>query len=92
MAFHSGIQVPVNYRFDEDHVLWKDIQDTEIMVRKIAPSVEIEDEIKISGLQINYLYYHSELSFSAFSEYDDYPFQFLPKTIRLTAAPAKKSN
>jgi 2-polyprenyl-3-methyl-5-hydroxy-6-metoxy-1,4-benzoquinol methylase len=92
MAFHSNIQVPVNYRFDEDNILWKDVNGQEIMIRKIAPSIEVEEEIKASGLNINYLYYHSELSFSAFTEYKDYPFQFLPKTIRLTAAPAKKSN
>jgi SAM-dependent methyltransferase len=97
MAFHSGLQVPVNYRFDENHILWKNLEgkndlNEEIMTRKIATSVEIEDEIRLSGFQINYLYYHSELSFCAFTEYTDYPFQYLPKTIRLTAAPAKKSN
>ena len=92
MAFHTGIQVPLEYRFDEDHILWKEINDKEIMIRKISPSLELEEELKSSGFSINYLYYHSELSFCAFSEYKDYPFQFLPKTIRLTCAPAKKSN
>ena len=89
MAFHTGIQVPVEYRFDEDHILWKNLNSTEVMTRKIAPSIEIENEVKQSGLNINYLYYHSELSFQAFAEYNDYPFQFLPKTIRLTCSPAK---
>jgi 2-polyprenyl-3-methyl-5-hydroxy-6-metoxy-1,4-benzoquinol methylase len=80
MAFHSGLQVPVEYNFDDESILWKN----DTMVRKIADSIEIENEVKESGLFINYLYFHSELSFQAFPEYKDYPSHFEPKTIRLT--------
>lgn len=89
MAFHSDIKFPINYSFDEDHILYKNINDKDIMIRKISPSIEIENEIKNSNLFINYLYFHSELSFQAFSEYEDYPHEHLPKTIRLTCKKAQ---
>jgi 2-polyprenyl-3-methyl-5-hydroxy-6-metoxy-1,4-benzoquinol methylase len=85
MSYQSQFQTPVGYTFDEDNILWKSVNSEEIMIRKVLDSIEIENEIKDSGLNINYLYYHSELAFQVFSEYDDYPFQYLPRTIRLTA-------
>ncbi len=80
MAFHSSLQVPADYNFDEENILWR----KDLMVRKIAESIEIEQEVKESDLFINYLFFHSELCFQAFPEYKDYPAHFLPKTIRLT--------
>ncbi len=84
MAFHSEIQVPVNYRFDDNNILFKDLGDEEIMIRKVASSIDIENEVKNSGFSINYLFFHSELAMNTFPEYEDYPFNFLPKTLRLT--------
>lgn len=86
MAYQDQIQTPVGYNFDENNILWKEVEpDKEIMIRRISPSIDIEKEIKNSGLSINYLYFHSELAFQVFSEYEGYPFQYLPRTIRLTA-------
>ena len=84
MAFHGEIKIPVDYRFDEDSVLWKDLGQSEIMIRKIASSIEVEKDIKKTGFFINYLYYHSELSFQVFTDYPSFPHEFLPKTISLT--------
>lgn len=85
MSYHNDIQTPVGYSFDENNILWKDLDNSEVMIRKIATSIEIENEVKQSGLSINYLYYHSELAFDVFTDYTDYPFQFLPRTLRLIA-------
>jgi len=85
MSYHNEIQTPVGYSFDENNILWKDIDGDEIMIRKIATSLDIEEEVKRSSLAINYLYYHSELAFDVFSDYKNYPFQFLPRTLRLIA-------
>jgi 2-polyprenyl-3-methyl-5-hydroxy-6-metoxy-1,4-benzoquinol methylase len=85
MAYQAQFQTPVGYTFDENNILWKSVDSKDIMIRKVLDSIDIENEIKESDLNINYLYYHSELAFQVFSEYDDYPFKYLPRTIRLTA-------
>lgn len=85
MAYQNKIQTPVGYSLDENNILWQSINGEEIMIRKIASSIDIESELKESGLSINYLYFHSELAFDVFTDYTDYPFQFLPRTIRLSA-------
>lgn len=86
MAYHSKMQIPVGHSFDEDFILWQEINAREVPVRKILPSIELENEILNSDFKIHYLYYHSELSFQVFPDYPDYPAQYLPKTIRLGAA------
>lgn len=85
MAFHPKIQVPVGYDFSEDYVLSKNFEGSSIPIRSIKPSRSLEEEFKEAGLVINYLYYHNELSFDVFEEYENYPLDFLPKTIRLSA-------
>lgn len=85
MAFHNKIQTPIGFLFDENNILWQEIDGVETMIRKISPSIEIENEVINSGLMINYLYYHSELAFHVFPGMDDYPFEYLPRTIRLSA-------
>lgn len=85
MTFQNRLQTPVGYSFDENYTLWKEI-DTEMHpVRSIRESRDIEQEIIANGLPINYLYYHNELSFQVFDDYENYPVEFLPKTIRLSA-------
>lgn len=86
MAYHSKIQTPVGYSFDDNYSLWQNIDKNEVEVRKILPSIELENEILNSGLKIHYLYYHSELSFNVFTDYPTYPVQYLPKTIRIGAS------
>jgi 2-polyprenyl-3-methyl-5-hydroxy-6-metoxy-1,4-benzoquinol methylase len=85
MTGHGQFQTPVGYNFDENNILWKSVDDSNIMIRKISDSIDIENEFKNANLNINYLYYHSELAFQVFSEYSDYPFKYLPRTIRITA-------
>lgn len=84
MVFHGRIQTPIGFYFDEDNVLWQELENSnEVMIRKIAPSIEIEQEVIASGLKINYLYYHAELAFQVFPGFNDYPFEYLPRTVRL---------
>ena len=81
MVFQKQFRTPVGYSMDEDWTLFKE----EIPIRKVLPGIELEEEIKSSGLEISYLYFHAELSFEVFEEYKDYPHQNLPQTARLAA-------
>tara|TARA_Y100000782_G_scaffold84715_1_gene91817 strand:+ start:8343 stop:9104 length:762 start_codon:yes stop_codon:yes gene_type:complete len=81
MVFQKQFRTPVEYSMDEDWTLYKG----ETPFRKVKPGIELEDEIKSSGLEISYLYFHAELSFEVFDEYKDYPHQNLPQTARLAA-------
>lgn len=85
MTIHSKFQTPVGFSLDEDYILWQQNIETstESMIRKISPSIEIENEIKSSGLKICYLYYHAELAFQVYIDYPDFPFDYLPRTIRI---------
>jgi hypothetical protein len=46
----------------------------------------IEEEFKKAGMKINYLFFHNELSFNVFDDYQNYPLEFLPKTIRMSVS------
>lgn len=84
MAFHGRIQPPIGFFFDENNILWQENDNgQEVMIRKIAPSIDIEQELIQSGLKINYLYYHAELAFQVFPGYKDFPFEYLPRTVRM---------
>lgn len=84
MVFQKQFRTPVGYSLDENFVLWKD-SEQELPLRKILPGIELESELKEAGLNINYLYFHAELSFQVFEDYNDYPHQSLPQTARLAA-------
>ncbi len=86
MAFHSKLQTPVGYSFDENYILYKEINGKDVAIRSIKKSIDIEETLKQMGFQIKYLYYHNELSFNVFDEYHNYPDEFLPKTIRICAS------
>ena len=86
MVFQPKLQVPVGYDFDAQYILRKEIEGQLIPIRSIFPSVKIEEEFKKAGLKINYLFYHNELSFNVFDDYQNYPADFLPKTIRMSVS------
>ncbi len=85
MVFQKSLQVPVGYYFNQDYVLGKQFDEEVLPIRSIRKSIDIEADITRAGLNISYLYYHSELSFDVFDEYSDYPADSLPKTLRLSA-------
>lgn len=86
MSFHKGIRTPIEYHFDENNNLWKQDQEFgELCIRKILPSFDLEQELKANDLNINYLYFHAELTFQVFTEEPDFPIQHLPQTVRVAA-------
>ena len=86
MAFQKGLRTPLEYNFDDNYTLWKSNEDgEEYALRKILPSFELEQEVKANLLDINFLYFHAELTFHVFTEEPDYPIQHLPQTLRLAA-------
>jgi SAM-dependent methyltransferase len=86
MAFQPKLQVPVGYDFNSHYILSKEIEGASIPIRSIFPSVMIEEEFRKAGMKINYLFFHNELSFNVFDDYQDYPLDFLPKTIRMSVS------
>jgi len=89
MVYNAAIQTPIGFHMDDHFILWQELEDkSELPVRKIVQSIDLENEIMQSGLTINYLYYHAELSFNVFSGYENYPHKYLPKTVRLSAVKA----
>lgn len=87
MCFQKDLQIPLGYYFDESGVLFQDINNAMTPIRKILSSIEIENELTEACFKINYLYYHSELSFAVFEDIPNYPEKYLPKTIRLSVSP-----
>ncbi|MAZ47870.1 MAG: hypothetical protein CME65_04865 [Halobacteriovoraceae bacterium] len=85
MVMQDRLQVPVGYEFDEQNILYQEIEEEWIASRCILPSIKVEEEVAASGLKLNYFYYHHELSFQVFEDYPTYPPQFLPKTVRLSS-------
>lgn len=79
MIFNPEIEIPLNYFYDENRVLWKD----NIAFRKLNESSQIENELLEAGLKIEYFYYHSELSFLVFEDYPHISHDKLPKTLRI---------
>lgn len=86
MVFQKQFRTPIGYSMDENFVLWKETPEGELPARKIQPGIELESEVKTAGLDIHFLYFHAELSFEVFDEYEDYPHQNLPQTARLAAS------
>lgn len=85
MVMQDRLQVPVGYELGRDGVLTQQFGEDWQPIRCIRPSLMLEEEVKSAGLELNYFYYHHELSFHVFEDYPSYPLQFLPKTVRLSS-------
>jgi SAM-dependent methyltransferase len=85
MAYQNGLQFPIGYYFDDNMVLNKELENESLAIRKILESRDIEEELIQSGFKIHYLYYHNELAFNLYPEEKDYPFEWLPRTLRIAA-------
>lgn len=83
MVLGEEFRTPLGYYFDGE-VLYKQNGQQEIPYRKIAHAREIENEVQSIGFKIKSLFYHSELSFEVYPEEADFPFKYLPKTLRVT--------
>lgn len=87
MVYHNHLEVPMDYHLDENLVLHQYFTNDKkfVPVRMLADSITIEQEIKDSGLNLSYFYYHAELVFQVFTDYKNYPHSKLPHTIRAVA-------
>jgi 2-polyprenyl-3-methyl-5-hydroxy-6-metoxy-1,4-benzoquinol methylase len=83
MTFQKGLRTPIEYTFGEDYILYRNQSENDLPLRIIKTSIDLENEIKSHGLNINYLYFHSELSFQVYPEEPDFPHQHLPHTLRV---------
>lgn len=83
MVFDKMIKFPLEYYFDENSNINQQIDSNYYPVRKLLSDKELEQELLDNGFNINYLYYHNELSFNPFLKYPEQPHQELPKTLRI---------
>jgi SAM-dependent methyltransferase len=88
MVYQPRMQIPVDYFLDEDFKLSKSIDGESVAIRRIKSTREIEEELLEAGFKIQYLYYHNELAFQVFNEEPDYPFEWLPRTLRVAVSKA----
>jgi 2-polyprenyl-3-methyl-5-hydroxy-6-metoxy-1,4-benzoquinol methylase len=88
MTYHKNMQVPFDYEYDEDQILWQHNEKftDKIPLRKIARSENIENEIIAAGFKIKYLYYHPEMTFQVFQGYPHYNPDHLPRVLRIAAS------
>lgn len=84
ISYNPQLQEPLGYELDDNYTLHQEIDATKIPVRTIIPSLDLEQELKESGLHINYFYYHSELSLNVFPDIKNYPEFRLPRVVRLS--------
>lgn len=83
MVFQPELEIPVGYELTDESILLKELNGQFKPIRRILSSLDLEEELKNNGLTIHHFYYHNELSFHVFDDYQDYPLKYLPKTLRV---------
>lgn len=92
MAFQKSFRTPIEYSFDENYNLYREAQTEQMAYRKIKPAFDLEEEVKAQDFNINYFYFHAELTFQLYPEEPDFPIQHLPQTVRVGAKLNTESN
>lgn len=81
MVFKKKLFFPEGYKFDAQNVLWQ-MLGSWVPVRKIADSLDLEDEFRKSELNITFFYYYAHYSFVPTIDFWDIPGEILPACVR----------
>lgn len=81
MAFRKKIYIPEGWRLDDKNILWQKFADW-VAVRRIADSIDLEQEFKSSGLNIECFLYYANYGIAPSSEHWDIPADVLPAAVR----------
>lgn len=85
MTYNTEIREPLGFDIDESYILHQETSASKLPIRRVLPSIELENEITSNGLNIHTFYYHHELSLNIFPEYPEYPVFRQPKIVRYSA-------
>ena len=81
MALRKKIYVPEGWRLDEQNILWQKFNEW-VPVRRIADSLDLEDEFKKAGLNIVCFLYYANYGIAPSAEHWDIPADVLPAAVR----------
>lgn len=82
MVHRKKLFIPEGFVIDNKNVLWQNIGEW-APIRKILDSLDLEDEIRRSGLEITYFYYYGQFGFVPHRSFLDIPAEILPASVRL---------
>lgn len=82
MVHRKKLFIPEGFVFDNRNILWQNIGDW-APIRRILDSLDLEAEIKQSGLEITYFYYYGQFGFVPHRSFLDIPVDILPASVRL---------
>ncbi len=82
MVHRKKLYIPDGFMFDEKNILWQ-MFGKWTPVRRILDSLDLESEIKTSGLGISYFYYYGQYAFVPHKDFMDIPSEVLPAAVRM---------
>lgn len=81
MAHRKKLFMPPGWRLDDEKVLWQQLADW-VPVRRIADSLELEDEFNRAGWKIVFFYYYGNYGVAPAEDFWDIPADILPAAVR----------
>lgn len=82
MVHRKKLFIPDGFMFDQKNTLWQMFGEW-VAIRRILDSLDLEDEIKRSGLNIVYFYYYGQYAFVPHKSFMDIPAEILPAAVRM---------
>jgi SAM-dependent methyltransferase len=82
MVYKKKLFIPSGYRFDETEKILFQKYNEWLPFRKIADSIELEEEFKFCRLNILFFYYYSHFVFQPSSDFTEIPSELLPASVR----------
>lgn len=82
MVHRKKLYIPEGFHLDEKNVLWQFLGQM-IPIRRILDSLDLEEEIKKTGLEIAYFYYYGQFGFVPHQNFLEIPAEILPASVRM---------
>ena len=82
MVHRKKLYIPDGFMFDPNNVLWQMFGEWK-PVRRILDSLDLENEINLSGLHIAYFMYYAQFGFVPHKSFMEIPTEILPASVRM---------
>lgn len=82
MVHRKKLYIPDGFMFDQNNVLWQMFGEWK-PVRRILDSLDLENEINLSGLKITYFMYYAQYGFVPHKSFMEIPTEILPASVRM---------
>lgn len=83
MVFQKNLRIPVGHYLDENFVLWRQSKGQDYPYRSLLTGRELEQCVLDNDLDIDYLYFHSELAINPFPDDPGLSHENLPHLARI---------